>query len=82
MRICFTLYDTDDLDMALKKEETCGHVRGIGYMASPSNYAPRYRPRASLQTVKRLMHELTQKVDALQSSGYQGQPIESSPHGS
>jgi hypothetical protein len=66
--------------MALEKEETRGCVRGIGYGASPRNYAPWYRKRTSLQTVERLMHELKQKVDAMRSPGYQGQPIASSPH--
>jgi hypothetical protein len=32
-------YDTDDLAMALEKEEARGRVRGIEYGASPSNYA-------------------------------------------
>jgi hypothetical protein len=73
-------YGTDDLAMDLEKEETRGCVRGIGYGSSPSNYAPRYRQHASLQTVERLLHELNQKVDAMRSPGYQGQPIASSPH--
>jgi hypothetical protein len=66
--------------MALEKEETRGHVRGIRYGASPSNYAPRYRKRTSLQMLERLLHELNQKVDAMRSPGYQGQPFASSPH--
>jgi hypothetical protein len=70
-------YGIDDLAMALRKEQTRGRVRVIGY-GLVRETIPLDTPR--VQTVGRLLHDFMQKVDGLKLSGYQGKPIASSPH--